>query len=81
MHHLAKQNSQGHQHPGSKTLKPIRYNVTEKIGDMKCTKIQQAKAGEPAESLETKSKKQSKKRQLNSTEKSYLQRTTKKFGR
>ena len=44
--------------PLSKTkFKPIRYNVTEKIGDMKCTKIQQAKAGEPAESLETKSKK------------------------
>ena len=38
MHHLSKQNSQDHQHPGWKTLKPISCNASEVIGDTKHTK-------------------------------------------
>ena len=48
---------------------------------MKLTKIQQTKTGEPTERPETKSKKQSEKRKLNSTEKFYLHKTAKKFGK
>ena len=80
-HNLSKQSSQDHQHPGGKTLKSISYNANEIIGDMKRTKIQQTKTGEPTKSPETKSKKQSKKRKLSSTEKFYLQKLENKFGR
>ena len=48
---------------------------------MKRTKIQQTKTGELKESPETKSKKQSKKIKLSSTEKFYLQKTATKFRR
>ena len=48
---------------------------------MKRTKIQQIKAREPTKSPETKSKKLSKKRKLNSTENFYRQKTAKTFGR
>ena len=46
---------------------------------MKRTKIQQAKTGEATESPETKSKKQSKKSKLNSTEKFYLKKNSKEI--
>ena len=49
-------------------------------GNINCTKMQQAKTGEPRESRETKPKKQSKKRKVNPRENFYLQKTAKKFG-
>ena len=55
--------------------------MNEVIGDMKRTKTQQTKTVEPTESPESKSKKRSEKRKLSSTEKFYLQKTAKKFGR
>ena len=67
--------------PPAPWIKSISCNATEIIGDMKRTKIQQTKTGEPRESGETKSKKWSNKRKLNSTEKFYLQKTAKKFGK
>ena len=46
---------------------------------MKRTKMQQTKTGEPTESPETKSRKRSKKKKLNSTETFYLQKPAKKI--
>ena len=43
--------------PPAPWIKSISCNATEIIGDMKRTKIQQTKTGEPRESGETKSKK------------------------